>query len=171
MRKLLATAVLALATLAVAAPAGAGGWAVTTLDPLAAAPVAGQPFEVGFTIRQHGRTPVTMEEAAIIVTDAAGVATRFAAVPQGPVGHHVATVELPADGSYRWAVDQGLGVQDLGTLHVGSGGAGGAGAASSDGGSSPWTVALFVVAAVCAGLGLVDLGRSRIARRRPPLPA
>ena len=66
MRKLLATAVLTLATLAVAAPAGAGGWAVTTLDPLAAAPVAGQPFDVGFTILQHGRTPVTMPEAAIV---------------------------------------------------------------------------------------------------------
>ena len=119
MRKLLAATVLTIATLAVAAPAGAGGWAVTTLDPLAAAPVAGEPFEVGFTIRQHGRTPVSMPDAAIIVTDATGADTRFAAVPQGAVGHHVATVEVPADGSYRWAVDQVLGVQELGTLQVG----------------------------------------------------
>ena len=165
MRKLLAATVLTIATLAVAPPAGAGGWAVTTLDPLAAAPVAGEPFEVGFTIRQHGRTPVTMPEAAIIVTDASGANTRFAAVPQGPVGHHVATVEIPAEGSYRWAVDQGLGVQELGSLQVGI-----AAGATGDG-SSPWTVPLFVVAAVLALLGLVDLGRGTIARRRHPLPA
>ena len=166
MRKLLAATVLTIATLAVATPAGAGGWAVTTLDPLAAAPVAGEPFEVGFTIRQHGRTPVTMPDAAIIVTDASGANTRFAAVPQGPVGHHVATVEIPADGSYRWAVDQGLGVQELGSLQVGTAAAG-----ETGDGSSPWTVPLFVVAAVLAGLGLADLGRGAIARRRHPLPA
>ena len=166
MRKLLAATVLTIATLAAATPAGAGGWAVTTLDPLAAAPVAGEPFEVGFTIRQHGRTPVSMPDAAIIITDATGADTRFAAVPQGAVGHHVATVEVPADGSYRWAVDQVLGVQELGTLQVG-----GSPAGTTGDGSSPWTVPLFVVAAVLAALGLLDLGRGTIARRRHPLPA
>jgi hypothetical protein len=167
MRKLLAAAVLTLTVLGVAAPAAAGGWAVTTLDPLAAAPAAGEPFDVGFTVRQHGRTPVSMPDAAIIVTDAAGVATRFAATPEGAVGHHVATVVLPTDGTYSWAVEHQLGTQELGSVRVGSTGSGG-----TAGGTSPWTVPLFAVAAVLAGLGLADLARGTLARRRhAALPA
>lgn len=166
MRKLLAVTVLTFAALGIGAPAAAGGWAVTTLDPLATTPVAGEPFDVGFTILQHGRTPITIPEAAIIVTDAAGAETRFPATPSGPEGHHVATVEIPVGGSFTWAVD-GFGLQDLGPLHVASG----ASAATGGSTSSPWTVPLFVVAAALAGLGLVDLGRGARARRRPPLAA
>jgi hypothetical protein len=164
MRKLLATAVLVLTALGFATPAAAGGWAVTTLDPLAAAPIAGEPFAVGFTIRQHGQTPINVPDAAIIVTATDGTSTRFAATPQGALGHHVATVDLPTDGTYTWAVEQDIfGIQDLGTLQVGP-------AATADAGggddSSPWTLPLFVVAAVLAALGVADLGRSTLARRR-----
>lgn len=166
MGKLLAATVLTITMLATAAPAGAGGWAVTTLDPLAAAPVAGRPFDVGFTIRQHGQTPISVPDAAIVVTDEAGVVTRFGAEPIGAPGHHVATVELEGGGAYTWAVDQGFGVQDLGTLQVGSASAG-----DTASGSSPWTVPLFVVAVLLALLGLVDLGRGSLARRRSPLAA
>jgi hypothetical protein len=166
MRKLLVATALTLVTLGVATPAAAGGWAVTTLDPLADAPVAGEPFDVGFTIRQHGQTPVTVTNASIIVTAASGVVTTFAAVPAGAPGHHVAIVTVPADGTYTWAVDQGMGLQDLGTLRVGRGKVG----TASDAGSSPWTVPLFVAAAVLAGLGIADLGRDRLAHRRP-MPA
>ena len=144
------------------APAGAGGWAVTTIDPLAAAPVAGRPFDVGFTIRQHGQTPISVTNAAIIVTGADGVETRFDARPVGAPGHHVATVELPTDGAHTWAVDQGLGVQELGTLRVAP-----ADGSGTDGDSSPWTIPLFVVAGLLAGLGLVDLARGSSGRRRP----
>ena len=99
MRKLLAAAVVTLAVFGVASPATAGGWAVTTLDPLAAEPVAGEPFAVWFTIRQHGQTPITLDDAAIIVTDSTGSATRFEAEPAGVLGHHVAMVEVPTDGA------------------------------------------------------------------------
>lgn len=161
MRKVIAAAVLALATattIGVTSPAAAGGWAVTTLDPLAAAPVAGEPFDVGFTIRQHGRTPISLPDAAILVTGPDGATERFPATPQGSEGHHVATVEIPAAGTVTWAVEQGwFGVQELGTLEVA-----GSPGASSNSGSSPWTAPLLVIAAVLAGLGLVgvlDLGR------------
>jgi hypothetical protein len=163
MRKVLVAAVLAVVTFAVAAPAAAGGWAVTTLDPLATAPVAGEPFEVGFTIRQHGRTPVSLPDAAIIVTGPDGRTTRFPATPQGPEGHHVATVEIAAPGPVTWAVEQGLfGQQDLGTLDVG----GAATTGSAGTGSSPWTTPLFAVAALLAALGLADVGRGLFDRRR-----
>jgi hypothetical protein len=162
MRKVIVAAVLALITMGVASPAAAGGWAVTTLDPLAAAPVAGEPFDVGFTIRQHGRTPVSLPDAAILVTGADGVTERFPARLQGPEGHHVATVEVPASGAVTWAVEQGIfGVQELGTLAV-------AVEATSSGSSdtSPWPAPLFAVAAVLGALGLADLGRGRLGRRR-----
>ena len=166
MRKLLAAAVLTIATLAVAAPAGAGGWAVTTLDPLDGAPVAGEPFEVGFTVRQHGKTPISLDDAGILVTAPDGTVTRFEAQPDGVVGHHTATVVLAA-GEVTWAVDQGwFADQELGTLTV----AGSATAAGpSDDSGSPWTVPLFVAAALLGGLGLADLGRGLVARRRTVL--
>ena len=160
MRKLLAAATLVLAMAGVAAPAAAGGWAVTTLDPLAAAPVAGEPFEVGFTILQHGRTPFASEMASIVVTGPSGGTTRFEARPAGAAGHHVATVEISATGTVTWAVEHEFGRQELGGLTVGPGAA----AASTAGDGSPWTAPIFVVAAVLAGLGLVDLGRSRRVR-------
>ena len=166
MRKLLAAAVVTLAVLGVAAPAAAGGWAVTTLDPLAAAPVAGEPFEVGFTIRQHGQTPITVDDAAIIVTDSTGTATRFAAEPDGarrpprrhrrgarrrdvPVGRRPGLRQSRSSARCRSARPRPPSAGD---------------------GSSPWTVPLFLVAAVLAGLGLVDLGRGTLARRRHAVP-
>lgn len=165
MRKLAVAAVLTVATLAVAAPAGAGGWAVTTLDPLVAAPLAGEPFEVGFTIRQHGRTPISLDDTAILVSGSDGAVTRFAARPEGAVGHHVATLVLPA-GEVTWAVDQGwFADQELGALTVGTGGAAGTGGGGS---ASPWTAPLFAVAALLAGLGLADLARIAATNRRRP---
>src|SRR5262245_52124166 len=103
MRKLLAATVLALGALGVASPAAAGGWAVVSLDPLAAAPTPGRPTAIGFTIRQHGQTPVADETASIVVTAPSGVTTRFPAHPDGPVGHHVAVVTLPVAGTYHWS--------------------------------------------------------------------
>ena len=47
---------------ALAPPALAGGWAVTTLDGAPAVFRAGQSQTVGFTIRQHGVTPVRAEQ-------------------------------------------------------------------------------------------------------------
>jgi hypothetical protein len=41
-----------------ASGATAGGWAVTTLDPLPVEPTAGSTTMIGWTIRQHGVAPV-----------------------------------------------------------------------------------------------------------------
>jgi hypothetical protein len=156
MRKLLAVTVLALIALGFASPAAAGGWAVVSLDPLAAAPTPGRPTAIGFTIRQHGQTPVADDSAAIVVTDPSGSTTRFPAHPDGPTGHHVAVVTLPMAGTYHWAVEHFLGSQDLGTLTVGT-----APATGDGGGRSPWTLPLLAIAAVLGGLGVVDLMRTR----------
>ena len=109
------------------APAGAGGWAITSLDPMPT-PVPGEPLEVGFTVLQHGRTPVDatatapgMEAAeyGFVVTAPDGEVTEFAARPDGAPGHFVGEVTVPTAGTYTWAVNQGwFGPWDLGELVV-----------------------------------------------------
>ncbi len=121
MKKLLVPlAAGAAALIPLAAPHGvdAGGWAVTTLDPMAA-PAPGEPVDVGFTIRQHGVTPVTVDGVEIMVTNAGGATEAFAARSEGATGHYTAAVRFPAAGSYRWSVVQGwFGPQELGTIDV-----------------------------------------------------
>ena len=108
MRRFILTLAVFLSALAIAAPAAAGGWAVSTLDALPA-PEPGEPIEIGFTIRAHGVTPVTVEDGpvGIEIVTLDGTATFFEAIADGPVGHYVATVVFPAAGDYRWAVSQG----------------------------------------------------------------
>jgi hypothetical protein len=103
--------------------AGAGGFAVTTLDPLPAI-TPDEPATVGFTIRQHGVTPVALDGVRLMVRPAeGGPTTVFNARAEGPLGHYVADVVVPA-GTYRWEVIQGMfGPQDLGPLVVATGGA------------------------------------------------
>lgn len=118
---LLATAGIVLA----ATPAAAGGWAVGTLDEVPAAE-PGETVVVGFTIRQHGVTPVTLDEqlggasVGIELVDGHGQPSFFAAQPDGAVGHYVAEVVVPdAAGNFAWTLHMGIfGPQDLGSIVV-----------------------------------------------------
>jgi hypothetical protein len=119
---LAACAAVVVACVAAATPAGAGGWAVTTLDALPSHPVAGVPTEVGYTVRQHGVTPVALEGTAIVVEGRGAGSQHFDGRAEGPVGHYVATVTFPAVGALRWHVEQGwFAPQDLGTIDVAAG--------------------------------------------------
>jgi hypothetical protein len=142
---ILLAVVAAVAVTAGASPAGAGGWASASLDPLPAI-APGEAVPIGFTVRAHGATPVdlglTQTPAAeawweergvdpravgISIVDDAGEETFVPARAEGPVGHYVADVAFPSNGTYAWAVHQGIyGVWDLGTLHVTPDGATGA---------------------------------------------
>jgi hypothetical protein len=98
-------------------PASAGGWAVTTLDAVPQ-PRAGQAIDVGFTIRQHGMTPVNLDGVAIVVRDGARD-TVWPARRQGATGHYVARITFPAAGTVTWSVNQGwFPPQDLGRIQV-----------------------------------------------------
>ena len=107
MTRLIARTLLVLTAMAViVAPstAGAGGWAVSSLDPLPPME-AGDDVEIGFTVLQHGVRPVALadltaggETVGLTVTDAAGDEAFFPAMPEGAVGHYVATITVPAAG-------------------------------------------------------------------------
>jgi hypothetical protein len=152
-----------------AGEAATGGWATTTLDETPQAE-PGETTEVGFTILQHGRTPVAVEDVAVIVRDE-GTDQEWPAVAQGKTGHYVAEVTFPAEGDYTWAVRQGwFGEYDLGPLEVG-GGAGTAAAASTSWWSdSPWALRVLLVLPIVASVGLfLRDRRSRSRSRRRPV--
>ena len=97
----------------------AGGWAVSTLDPLERSPVAGRGFTVGFTIRQHGRTPVSLAGTAIVIRRPTGAGRVLFPAQEDSTGHYVATVRFPASGTWTWQVQQGwFAPQELGTIQV-----------------------------------------------------
>ncbi len=111
---------VAIGALGFGSSASAGGWAVSTLDAVPV-PSVGTPLDVGFTIRQHGVTPVDLENVGITVTPVGGSAQFFLAAGDGTVGHYVARVEFPSEGQYRWSIRQGwFGDQDLGLIDVGA---------------------------------------------------
>jgi hypothetical protein len=178
-RLLLATATAAAALFAVvgiARPASAGGWAITTLDSLPPSIEPGRPTDLGYTIRQHGVTPVALDGTALVVTLTDGRTLRFDGTPSGPAGHYVAQVTVPDAGRYALSVEQGwFGPQELGHLDVGevvvAGGSAASSTPASGGGSDgwPWPVkALLVVATAGA---LLFLGAQVGARRRRPASA
>lgn len=99
--------------------ARAGGWAVSTLDPLRQVPVAGRDLTVGFTIRQHGVTLISLTDTAITIHRNGGNdRVRFPA-KEDTTGHYVAIVRFPTGGAWSWEVQQGwFAPQDLGTISV-----------------------------------------------------
>jgi hypothetical protein len=93
-----------LVSLAFAIPVLAGGWAVITLDELPNDVRAGQPLTVGFTVRQHGITPMDGLEPTI--TARLGFNEKFIvqAEPDGERGHYAATVTFPKEGKWEWSI-------------------------------------------------------------------
>lgn len=93
-----------LLTLIFVIPVFAGGWAVITLDELPSGVVAGQPITVGFTVRQHGRTPMT--DLYPTITANLNKETEFVvnATPEGKPGHYTASLLFPREGQWRWSI-------------------------------------------------------------------
>ena len=83
--------------------ASAGGWAVITLDELPSNVVAGAPLKVGFTVLQHGRTPM---EGLYPTVTANLQSDKFVvnAEPEGEPGHYTATLSFPTEGEWQWSI-------------------------------------------------------------------
>lgn len=88
-----------------AIPAFAGGWAVITLDEVPTGIVAGEPITIGFTVLQHGKTP--MNDLAPTITANLDKEQEFVvdAKPDGKPGHYTATVTFPKDGDWMWSIN------------------------------------------------------------------
>ncbi|MEK7410909.1 MAG: hypothetical protein AAB327_05920 [Actinomycetota bacterium] len=112
---------VAVCALGIGSVASAGRWAISTLDELPN-PIAGEPIEVGFTIRQHGITPIDMSEGVgIRITLADGTTHYFTAAGDGVIGHYIARVKFPSAGRYSWSIRQGMFADDeLGLIDVGT---------------------------------------------------
>jgi hypothetical protein len=136
---------IVLALLAALAPGAlAGGWAVTTVDPIAGELTPGTSAVIGYTIRQHGRTPVDLADTGIEIRSADGAPTFFRGRREGPVGHYVATITVPAAGA-QWTVRQdAFGPQDLGSVPVASN-AGTSGATTAE--ATPGALRWFLLGA------------------------
>ncbi len=96
--------------LATTAAVLAGGWAVVTLDSPPGEIHAGEPWTIGFTVLQHGQTPVhnlgpgNPIEPLLIATNADGRRVEAQATPTEEAGHFVAEVTFPTEGSWEWTI-------------------------------------------------------------------
>ena len=107
--------------LILAAPAAmAGGWAITSMDELPGEFRAGETYQLGYTILQHGKTPVDGAKTEITAHNAAtGENLRFVGEADGKPGHYVAEVTFSEGGSWTWSVTQGdFAVHEMGELTV-----------------------------------------------------
>lgn len=88
----------------VAAPVFAGGWAVITLDELPTDIVAGEPLTVGFTVLQHGKTPMNDLDPTVIAMLNKEAQFVVNAEPEGKPGHYTATLTFPKEGEWQWSI-------------------------------------------------------------------
>jgi hypothetical protein len=93
-----------LLALIVAVPAFAGGWAVITLDELPTDVVAGEPLTIGFTVLQHGKTPLTDLSPIIVANLHKDTEFKIIAEEEGKPGHYTATVTFPKEGEWSWSI-------------------------------------------------------------------
>jgi len=92
-------------SLILAIPVFAGGWAVITLDELPMDVVAGEPLTVGFTVLQHGRTPMDGLEPTVTAHLYKEEFFEVEAEPSGKPGHYTATLTFPKEGEWRWYIN------------------------------------------------------------------
>jgi len=109
-RLALAASSATILSLIVAATAFAGGWANAVMDTPPDDPAGPNvPVTLGFTLMQHGVTPVDWGSAQIVLTnDQTGQEIVGTATPSGPIGHWSADVTLPTEGSWSYQVRHDL---------------------------------------------------------------
>jgi hypothetical protein len=82
----------------------AGGVAIANLDSTPQ-PRAGEATTLGFTLLQHGVTPVTTGDINVMARNATtGETVAAKARAEGKPGHYVATLTFPSAGSWSWEI-------------------------------------------------------------------
>ena len=120
MKKLSIVFVLVVSVVAGDIPARAGGWAITSLDEIPVEIHAGETYDIGYTILQHGQTPFEGADTYLSIwREAADEAMTFAGRAEGAPGHYLAEVSFPVAGEWSWSVHQDwFGEHDLGQLTI-----------------------------------------------------
>jgi hypothetical protein len=109
-----------LLTAVMSATALAGGWASAVMDAPPDGPVRpDEPVTVGFTLLQHGETPVDWGETRLAaINDTTGQEVVVDARLQGSAGHWAATIRLPDGGTWRYEVRHELLITPVGFVPV-----------------------------------------------------
>lgn len=136
-------------------PAFGGGWAVITLDELPAGIVAGKPFMIGFTVLQHGRTPMTGLDPTITTNLHKDQEFVVHAKPAGEPGHYTATLTFPKEGEWNWSIQAFTMDQPMPVLRVAAPSIASQPVAESKPTTIPW---LWIVRGVALGIAVVGLG-------------
>jgi len=121
MKRLLALLGALAAVLVLPAPAAAGGWAVTYLDPLPEHMQAGQAYTAGYWVLQHGSHPsmIPLTETGLRLTSASGEVKYFRGMPLREVSHFAVAILVPHEGAWSVkAVQEPFGPYDVGELTV-----------------------------------------------------
>jgi hypothetical protein len=104
-----------------AAPAFAGGWAVTLLDPLPDRIESGHAYTAGYWVLQHGSHPseIPLGNTGLRFVDGSGQTVTFAGVALAEPAHFAAAFVLPHDGAWDLYGLQGVfQPHEIGTVTV-----------------------------------------------------
>jgi hypothetical protein len=90
----------------------AGGWAVITLDEMPGEIRPGEPWTVGFTVLQHGESPIhrfddgsPIQPKLTATNTATGERVEATGTPTDEVGHFTVEVTFPSEGSWEWTIE------------------------------------------------------------------
>lgn len=137
-------------------PASGGGWAVITLDQLPTGVIAGEPLTIGFTVLQHGRTPLSDLEPTVTANLQKDQEFVVHAEPDSEPGHYTATLTFPKEGEWRWSIQAFTMDQPMPALSVAPPGVVNQAATKPD--SKPETVPwLMIIRGMIFGAALVGL--------------
>jgi hypothetical protein len=158
-------------TLLLAATALAGGWANAVADTPPDDPGGpNQPITIGFTLLQHGVTPVDWGTTEVVLTNGAtGESVAFPAQPQGATGHWVAEVSVPADGTWNYEIRHDLEIVMTGFEPIRLGTAAAAPATTGSTSSAALQPALLMVGAFLGALGIAAVAAGVLTYRRTRL--
>ena len=100
-------------------PAFSGGWAVITLDELPTDIAAGEPLTIGFTVRQHGITPMNgLDPTVTAALPKEEQQSIVSAEADDQPGHYTATLTFPREGNWEWSVQAFTMDQPMPALNV-----------------------------------------------------
>lgn len=161
----IATGLALLAGLLISVRVLAGGWAVITVDELPMDVVAGKPLTIGFTVLQHGKTPMT-DLSPTVTLHSESEKLVVLAEEKGKPGHYEATLNFPSEGTWNWSIQAFTMDQVMPALSVSAPD----GTSSTKAESSTTAMPqLPLVAGLSMGVGMIGLAVALLRKNRPAM--